>query len=88
MVIARFSLTYKSDVEKDKKMMLMRLNPVATLLGTLQMRKNEISLRSWSGGIAHLRGKIVYGSGSQPGRNSSTGGNFMNSGKEFLLYYS
>jgi len=50
-----------SDVEKDNNLILMRLNPVATLFGMLQGRKNEISLRNWSGITAHLRGDVVYG---------------------------
>jgi len=29
---------------------------------------------------------LLYASGSQPGRNSSPGRNFMSSGKEFPLY--
>jgi len=44
-----------SDVEKDNNLILMRLNPVATLFGMLQGRKNEISLRNWSGDMFVLR---------------------------------
>jgi len=44
-----------SDVEKDSNLMLMRLSPVATLFGLLQVRKNEMSLRSRPGGTALLR---------------------------------
>jgi len=59
-----------SDVEKDNNLILMRLNPVATLFGMLQGRKNEISLRNWSGGPEYLvwyhgapkRGRCLRGS--------------------------
>jgi len=43
MVIEAFGLTYKSDLEKGNNLMLMRLSPVATLFGMLQVCKIEIS---------------------------------------------